>query len=128
MAKFTKEELERANFKMSKGHKKLFTDALRSGDYDQAEGVYIEHVQGPNGKPCLCAAGVYLAQLNEIEDMYDAQEEEDMCSLDFGDFHNQDNQDNSDSLINHIIDMNDGLNMSFKGIADWIEENVEAKD
>ena len=113
------------SFKMSKEHKNMFIDALRSGDYEQAEGVYIEHEQGPNGKPCLCAAGVYLAQLNEIEDLYDAQEEGEMCSIDFGDFHkHQGNEDND--LIGHVIDMNDRLNVSFKGIADWIDKNVEA--
>jgi hypothetical protein len=121
MAKFTDEELKRANFKMSKGHKKLFIDALRSGDYEQTEGAYIEHVEGPNGKPCLCAAGVYLAQLNELEDLWDAQEEKDMCNIDFGDFH----KDNTQDLIGHIIDMNDDMNISFGGIADWIEEYVE---
>ena len=67
-------------FKMSKEHKKMFIDALRSGDYDQTTGHYIEHIQGPNGKPCLCAAGVYLAQLNELADLCYAQEEGDMCS------------------------------------------------
>lgn len=108
-------------FKMSKEHRDMYIDALRSGDYEQTEGVYIEHEQGPNGKPCLCAVGVYLAQLNELQDLYDAQEEQDMCSIDFGDLHKDDKQD----LIGHIIDMNDGLNMSFEGIADWIEENVE---
>ena len=112
------------SFKMSKEHKNMFIDALRSGDYEQAEGVYIEHEQGPNGKPCLCAAGVYLAQLNEIEDLYDAQEEGEMCSIDFGDFHkHQGNEDND--LIGHVIDLNDNLEMSFEGIADWIEENVD---
>ena len=112
-------------FKMSKEHKKMFIEALRSGDYDQTEGEYIEHVQGPNGKPCLCAAGVYLAQLNELEDLWYAQEEGDMCSIDFGDLHkHQGNEDND--LIGHIIDMNDGMSVSFGGIADWIEENVEA--
>ena len=40
-------------FKMSKEHKEMFIEALRSEDYEQAEGVYIEHIQGPNGKPCL---------------------------------------------------------------------------
>jgi len=109
------------SFKMSKEHKEMFINALRSEDYDRTEGAYIEHIQGPNGKPCLCAVGVYLAQLNEIEDLYDAQEEGDLCSIDFGDLHKDDKQD----LIGHIIDMNDGLNMSFKGIADWIEEKVE---
>ena len=39
-----------------------------------------------------------------------------------------DNKDNSSSLINHIIDMNDGLEMSFEGIAEWIDENVEGID
>ena len=113
------------SFKMSKEHNEIFINALRSGDYEQAEGVYIEHEQGPNGKPCLCAAGVYLAQLNEIEDLYDAQEEGEMCSIDFGDFHkHQGNEDND--LIGHVIDMNDRLNVSFKGIADWIDKNVEA--
>ena len=121
MAKFTKEELKRANFKMSKAHKKLFIDALRSGDYERTEGHYIEHIQGPNGKPCLCAAGVYLAQLNEIEDLYDAQEDGDMCSIDFGDLHKDDNHD----LIGHIIDMNDDLSCSFEMIARWVEEHVE---
>ena len=109
-------------FKMSKEHKEMFIDALRSGDYEQTEGAYIEHEQGPNGKPCLCAAGVYLAQLNELADLCYAQEEGDMCSIDFGDFHKQ--KDNND-LIGHIIDMNDGMSVSFEGIADWIEENVE---
>jgi len=108
-------------FKMSKEHKEMYIEALRSGDYDQTEGVYIEHIQGPNGKPCLCAAGVYLAQINELEDMYDAQEEGEMCSIDFGDLHKDDTQD----LIGHIIDMNDGLNMSFEAIAGWVEEHVE---
>ena len=111
-------------FKMSKEHKEMFIDALRSGDYEQTTGHYIEHVQGPNGKPCLCAAGVYLAQLNEIEDLYDAQEEGDLCSIDFGDLHRDTNND----LIGHIIDMNDGMNVSFGGIADWIEESVEGID
>ena len=108
-------------FKMSKEHRDMYIDALRSGDYEQTEGVYIEHEQGLNGKPCLCAVGVYLAQLNELQDLYDAQEEQDMCSIDFGDLYKDDKQD----LIGHIIDMNDGLNMSFEGIADWIEEKVE---
>ena len=121
MAKFTEEELKRANFKMSKAHKKLFIDALRSGDYERAEGAYITDVQGDNGKPCLCAAGVYLAQLNEIEDLYDAQEDGDMCSIDFGDLHKDYNHD----LIGHIIDMNDALSCSFEMIAMWIEENVK---
>ena len=131
MNKLINEKLEKAtfklstNFKMSKEHKKMFIDALRSGDYDQTEGAYIEHIQGPNGKPCLCAAGVYLAQLNEIEDLYNAQEEGDLCSIDFGDLHkHQGNEDND--LIGHVIDMNDRLNVSFKGIADWIDKNVEA--
>ena len=111
-------------FKMSKEHKNMFIDALKSGEYEQTEGAYIEHEQGPNGKPCLCAAGVYLAQLNEIEDLYDAQEEGEMCSIDFGDFHkHQGNEDND--LIGHVIDLNDNLEMSFEGIADWIEENVD---
>jgi hypothetical protein len=121
MAKFTEEELKRANFKMSKAHKKLFIDALRSGDYERAEGAYITDVQGDNGKPCLCAAGVYLAQLNEIEDLLYAQENGDMCSIDFGDLHKDDNHD----LIGHIIDMNDALSCSFEMIAMWIEENVK---
>jgi hypothetical protein len=121
MAKFTEEELKRANFKMSKAHKKLFIDALRSGDYERAEGAYITDVQGDNGKPCLCAAGVYLAQLNEIEDLLYAQEDGDMCSIDFGDLHKDDNHD----LIGHIIDMNDALSCSFEMIAMWIEENVK---
>ena len=127
MNKLINEKLEKAtfklstNFKMSKEHKKMFIDALRSGDYDQTEGAYIEHIQGPNGKPCLCAAGVYLAQLNELEDMYDAQEEDDLCSIDFGDLHKSTEND----LIGHIIDMNDSLNMTFEMIAMWIEEKVE---
>jgi hypothetical protein len=114
-------------FKMSKKHKKMFINALRSGDYEQIEGAYIEHEQGPNGKPCLCAAGVYLAQLNELADLYDAQEEHDMCSIDFGDFFRYQNNEDND-LMGHIIDMNDGMNVSFGGIADWIDENVEATD
>ena len=108
-------------FKMSKEHKEMFIDALRSGDYERAEGAYITDVQGDNGKPCLCAAGVYLAQLNKIEDLYDAQEDGDMCSIDFGDLHKDDNHD----LIGHIIDMNDALSCSFEMIAMWIEENVK---
>ena len=47
-----------------------------------------------------------------------------MCSIDFGDFHkHQGNEDND--LIGHVIDLNDNLEMSFEGIADWIEENVD---
>ena len=112
-------------FKMSKEHKNMFIDALKSGDYEQTEGEYIEHEQGPTGKPCLCAAGVYLAQLNELADLCYAQEEGDMCSIDFGELIGDDDRDNSNSLLNNIIDMNDGMNVSFGGIADWIEENVE---
>ena len=103
----------------------IYKLALKSGDYEQTEGAYIEHEQGPNGKPCLCAAGVYLAQLNELADLYCAQEEQDMCSIDFGELIGDDDRDNSNSLLNNIIDMNDGMNVSFGGIADWIEENVE---
>jgi len=114
-------------FKMSKEHKEIFINALRSGDYEQAEGMYIEHEQGPNGKPCLCAAGVYLAQLNELADLYYAQEDGGMCSIDFGDFRKYQNNEDND-LIGHIIDMNDSMNVSFGGIADWIEENVEIVD
>ena len=125
MAKFTKEELERANFKMSKAHKKLFVDALRSGDYEKTTGNYIDHVEGPNGKPCLCAAGVYLAQLNDIEDLYDAQEDGDMCSIDFGDLHKHHTGKGNQDLIGHIIDMNDTLNCTFEMIAMWIEEHVQ---
>ena len=125
MAKFTKEELERANFKMSKAHKKLFVDALRSGHYEKTTGNYIEHVEGPNGKPCLCAAGVYLAQLNELDDLFDAQEDGDMCSIDFGDLHKDPKGNGNQDLIGHIIDMNDTLNCSFEMIAMWIEEHVE---
>ena len=125
MAKFTKEELERSNFKMSKAHKKLFVDALRSGDYEKTTGNYIDHVEGPNGKPCLCAAGVYLAQLNELDDLYDAQEEGDMCSIDFGDLHKNPEGYGNQDLIGHIIDMNDTLNCTFEMIAMWIEEHVE---
>ena len=108
-------------FKMSKEHKKMFIEALRSDDYNQITGAYLTDIQGPNGKPCLCAAGVYLAQLNELEDLYDAQEEGDMCSIDFGEFHLNPKHD----LIGHIIDMNDGLNCTFEMIAMWIEEHVE---
>ena len=108
-------------YKMSKEHRDMFIDALRSENYEQVTGQYIEQIEGENGKPCLCAVGVYLAQLNELPDLYDAQEEQDMCSIDFGDLH----KDNTQDLIGHIIDMNDGLNISFKGIADWLEENVE---
>ena len=125
MAKFTKEELERSNFKMSKAHKKLFIDALRSGDYEKTTGNYIEHVEGPNNKPCLCAAGVYLAQLNELDDLFDAQEEGDMSSIDFGDLHKDPKGNGNQDLIGHIIDMNDTLNCSFEMIAMWIEEHVE---
>ena len=60
MAKFTDQELERANFKMSKAHKKLFIDALRSGDYEKTTGNYIDHIQGPNNKPCLSSSIVVL--------------------------------------------------------------------
>ena len=108
-------------YKMSKEHRDMYIDALRSGNYEQVTGQYIEEIEEENGKPCLCAVGVYLAQLNELPDLYDAQEEQDMCSIDFGDLH----KDNTQDLIGHIIDMNDGLNISFKGIADWLEENVE---
>ena len=108
-------------YKMSKEHRDMYIDALRSGNYEQVTGQYIDEIEGANDKPCLCAVGVYLAQLNELPDLYDAQEEQDMCSIDFGDLH----KDNTQDLIGHIIDMNDGLNISFKGIADWLEENVE---
>ena len=115
-------------FKMRKDHKDMFIDALNSGDYEKVQGEYIEQIEGANGKPCMCAAGVYLAQLNDLDDLIDAREEG-MSGIDFGDFHrykeNTTNEDSSDSLINHIIDMNDTLNMSFESIADWIEENVE---
>lgn len=103
----------------------MFINALNSGDYEQTREAYIEHVQGPNGKPCLCAAGVYLAQLNELEDIYDAQEEEGMCSIDFGELRSDEKREEKESLINHIIDLNDGLRMNFKGIADWLEDHVE---
>ena len=100
-------------FKMSKKHKEIFINALRSGDYDQTEGAYVEHVEGPNGKPCLCAAGVYLAQLNEIEDIYDAQEEDDIESIDFGELHKDHEGNSNQDLIGHIINMNDSLNCTF---------------
>ena len=47
MAKFTKEELKRANFKMSKAHKKLFIDALRSGDYERTVEVLMSSDSDP---------------------------------------------------------------------------------
>ena len=47
-----------------------------------------------------------------------------MVSLVFGDFYRYRNNEDND-LMGHIIDMNDGMNVSFGGIADWIEENVE---
>ena len=112
-------------FKMSKEHKDMFIDALVSGDYEQVQGEYIEQIEGVNGKPCVCAAGVYLAQLNELPDLYYAQEDGGMCSIDFGDFFRYRNNEDDD-LMGHIIDMNDSMNISFGGIADWIEENVEA--
>ena len=113
------------SFKMSKEHKEMFIEALRSGDYNQTTGAYVTELEGPNGKPCLCAAGVYLAQLNEIEDIYDAQEEGDMCSIYFGDLHKYHQGKSNQDLIGHIIDMNDGLNCTFEMIAMWIEENVQ---
>ena len=112
------------NFQMAKDHKKMFIDALNSGDYEQIKGDYIEHEQGPNGKPCVCAAGVYLAQLNELPDMLYAVEDG-MSDIDFGWLGGDNERDEGDSLINCIIDMNDDLEMSFKGIAEWIEDNVE---
>ena len=115
-------------FKMRKDHKDMFIDALNSGDYEQVQGEYIEQIEGANGKPCMCAAGVYLAQLNEIEDIYDAQEDGDLCSIDFGDFHKHHKGNGNQDLIGHIIDMNDSLNCTFEMIAMWIEEHVVGVD
>lgn len=124
MANLTIAKEKTNSFKMSKEHKEMFIEALRSGDYNQTTGAYVKELEGPNGKPCLCAAGVYLAQLNEVEDLLDAEEMGDMCSIDFGEFHLNPKHD----LIGHIIDMNDGLNCTFEMIAMWIEEKVEGVD
>ena len=64
----------------------------------------------------------------EIEDIYDAQEEGDLCSIDFGDLHKDHKGGSNQDLIGHIIDMNDGLNCTFEMIAMWIEEHVEGVD
>ena len=112
-------------FQMAKDHKKMFIDALNSGDYEQIQGNYIEYEQGSNGKPCVCAVGVYLAQLNELSDLTCASEEEGMNGIEFGWLGPKYEKDKHHSLISCIIDMNDGLQMSFKSIAEWIEDNVE---
>ena len=110
-------------FRMSKKHKDMFVKALRSENYTQITGDYIKHWKDVD-KPCLCAAGVYLAQLNGLEDLWEAQEGHDMCSIDFGDFFRYRNNEDND-LMGHIIDMNDSMDISFEGIADWIDKNVE---
>ena len=125
IGKFTEQELKRAGFKMSKPHKNMFIDALKSGDYYQIKRDYIEVEDGKavkeKGKLCLCAVGVYLAQLNDIEDLEEI-DHVGTAGIDFGELRVE---DDSDDLIGHIIDMNDQLEMSFEAIADWIEDNVE---
>ena len=113
-------------YKMSKEHRDMFIDALRSGNYEQVTGEYIDEIEGPNDKPCMCAVGVYLAQINDLEDLIEAKETSSHCGIDFGELHDDRAYgDKQPYLLGDIIDLNDGLEMSFEGIADWLEENVE---
>ena len=113
-------------YKMSKEHRDMYIDALRSGNYEQVTGQYIDEIEGENDKPCMCAVGVYLAQLNDLEDLMDAKEDG-HSGIDFGELHDESRAygDKEPYLLGDIIDLNDGLEMSFEGIADWLEENVE---
>ena len=108
-------------YKMSKEHKKNYLEGLRSGEYDQIRGEYSDGTFAD--MPAVCAVGLYLCQINGAKEVEDACACNDTASLDFGWMLREEDEDQG--LIDNIVDLNDTLEMSFEGIADWVEENVE---
>ena len=107
-------------YKMSKEHKKNYLEGLRSGEYDQIRGEYVDGIF--DNMPCVCAIGLYLCQINGAKEVEDACACNDTASLDFGWMLREQDENN---LIDDIISLNDDEEYTFEQIADWIEENVE---
>lgn len=109
---------------MDKTLKKKWVKALRSGRYKQTEGVLREE-QGnrANGKPIYgyCCLGVLCNVANyrgwigdSLHDMGDG----DITSV------STKKSGLTESQISKLISMNDEDQLSFKGIADWIEKKI----
>lgn len=109
------------NHWMEAEHKKIFIDALNSQEFEQKPDFYISGVY--KNKICTCAAGAYIAKINKLT-VKEAEDysEDNQAELDFGWL----SSDVNTCLLEDLINLNDNLNWTFKEIAEWVDEHVQA--
>ena len=123
-------------YKLPKEFATRWLEALRSGDYKQAEGLLYDKKEG--GYCCLGVAchmeygsNYYLKNSFGSYAAVIAKDENDPGSIKF-DLKKIPKELKGDVLDNELVyqltKMNDNEGFYFKDIADWIEENVELYD
>ena len=118
----------------------LWLDALRSGEFEQAQGAL--RIGRYNGEDKFCCLGVgcevavrngldVLVYLNHFANEYTYDDAITSPSLTVWDWFGvdvdyTDSRRDIDELVDKCITMNDREGKTFAEIADWIENNVEA--
>lgn len=103
-------------YTMSKTHGQKWIDGLRSGKYKQQSTGLLQY------KDCFCALGVFCV-VNNIpisENGTDMMINDQISGYD--PFHKV---VSSNKLATDVYKLNDGSNLPFDKIADWIEDNVK---
>lgn len=113
---------------MDKEVKVKWLEALRSGEYKQ--GKLALHDIGDNTYCCLGVLCETLYIPSDVKGIYYFHESEDPTEVEHdGKYYESQDHESipgqfmgvSQQNINHLIEMNDDGNYSFKTIADWIE-------
>ncbi len=125
------QEIKRKDYKLPADFKKGWVDALKSGEYNQVEGLFYEEGCG------YCALGVAIVECLSIDKSFlDGMSTLDnICEkykIPYADVKIPWRYGSSDKTVrdtveleNMIMEMNDGDGASFSEIAEWIEDNIE---
>ncbi len=107
--------------KMNPETKKLWTDALRSGDYIQQRNALLHSNEGFCCLGVLCEITKVPSEYNEIGGYYQYNND---YAFPSDDIRNRPDIMLADSAAWQLTAMNDVGWYTFSNIADWIEENL----